>query len=85
MAEHHKINIEQLVSRHMLKIRANKGKPKIGQPKAIGYKNNLFSPVTDLEALIEAYGVGQVIALVHAIDKMRKDASFHRVALLPTN
>lgn len=55
-----------------LRIRTNKHPAKIGQSKAIGYKNKLHSPATDLEALIEAFGQSTVHQLVDAIVRLRQ-------------
>ncbi len=57
-----------------LLIRLSKrGKAKVGMPKAIMYRNNIFDPASDLEALIEAYGANNVKRLVDTIEARRNN------------
>jgi len=55
-----------------LKVRINKHPAKRGICKAVAYRNNIFDPVSDIEALIEAYGANEVKRFVDLINDRRK-------------
>lgn len=56
-----------------LLIRQTKRKPKIGMPLAVQYRNNVFDPVTHIEALIEAYGAANVQSFVNLVEARRNE------------
>lgn len=56
-----------------IKVRTNKHPARRGISKAIAYRNNIFDPASDLEAMIEAYGDKTIRRVIDAI--MRKRAS----------
>lgn len=56
-----------------IKVRTNKHPARRGISKAIAYRNNIFDPASDLEAMIEAYGEKTIHRVIDAI--MRKRAS----------
>jgi len=54
-----------------LKVRNTKMKPKIGMPRAIAYAHRIHDAGTDLEAMIECYGLRSVILFAEAIERRR--------------
>lgn len=58
-----------------IKVRTNKHPAKRGISKAIAYRNNIFDPASDLEAMIEAYGDKVVHRVIEAIMRKRESMS----------
>lgn len=58
-----------------IKVRTNKHPAKRGISKAIAYRNNIFDPASDLEAMIEAYGSRTVLRVLEAIERKRNSLS----------
>lgn len=56
-----------------LLIRQTKKKPKIGMPLAVQFRNNVFDPVTHLEAMVEAYGAENVHSFLNLIEARRNE------------
>lgn len=54
-----------------LLIRQSKHRAKIGAPKAVHYRNGLFDIASDLEAMIEAYGVKNVKSWAEQLEQRR--------------
>lgn len=58
-----------------IKVRTNKHPAKRGISKAIAYRNNIFDPASDLEAMIEAYGAKTILRVLAAIERKRNSLS----------